>query len=281
MSRYSLSYGTEFLIYLDGSTTSNNGDDSDSKWYLVNLEGWDGSPPVRNGMMPKSLVSGGAYLPQFYDPRPVTMTIQCIAGNGVNAEIAKATFRNLHAYGLNHNIMFKQEEVFDGDSVTIFQSGLVGGEMKIDPPNGTGAFVISFPMIFANPGKYQTIVTGGSPPPFSPGSSPSEGTPPEGYTWDDIANAGTAWSYPTVTLTGAGTVDIANITYGGRVKTTGSLPSGTVIDFLNRTIIGPDGTNYYYLIHSTTVWWAFPPSSTSVVQMGEAAMEMTVFDSYI
>lgn len=279
MTVYTLSHGTDLDISLNGSTDHNVGDASNAKWYLTNLEGWDGTPPVRNGMMSKSLVSGGAYLPQFYEPRPVTLTIQCLAGNGINAEVAKAVFRNLHAYALNSDIKFQQIEVFDGDTTAIFQYGRAGGEMKIDPPNGTGAFQLTFPIIFSNPGKYQVIVGGGGG--GAPGFSPAGGSPPSGYTWDDVANAGTAWSYPVVTLTGAGAVDIANITFGGRVKTSGSLPSGTVIDFLSRTIIGPDGTNYYNLIHSSTVWWALPPSSTSVVQMGEADMEIAFFDSYI
>lgn len=79
-----------------------------------------------------------------------------------------------------------------------------------------------------------------------------------------IANAGTFPTWPTITFNaGATNPKIENLTTNEYLLITGSVPSGTVVDFANRTIMS-GGTSLYDQLSGLSTWWDLEPGNNSI-----------------
>ena len=92
-----------------------------------------------------------------------------------------------------------------------------------------------------------------------------------------VSNGGTAVAEFEALLTSAGTV---SLTVDGMTLSTGSLPSGSVIRSIDRTIVDGSGTDIYSLIVPGSQWPGFPPGTVAAAQAGSAGLSLSVFDTY-
>jgi len=266
-------------------TLSNNGvtiplgavDNNGIGWALLKVEGWDSAPTV-GGVAQRGGDHGGIPSPQYYGPRPITLTVSATAPSQALRDTARAML----------------QQAVDVDSLGLFvydepipKQALARRSGKIPETYPTLTSVdFSVLLIAPDPRKYGTqtrTVTasvtapslGIAAPLTAPITLPAQ--PPPGSA--TVENGGNFETRPVVTISGP--IDgpaLYNQTAGRVVSfSTLNLAASDVltVDFANRIA---DLNGALRVADLSSAWWTLPPGETQIVLQGAAAAgaQMTI-----
>jgi len=93
-----------------------------------------------------------------------------------------------------------------------------------------------------------------------------------------VTNPGNAAAEIIVTSQAVGSMSLE--AYGARLATSVSLPAGSVMDSLTRTIVNDIGENRYPFIQRNSQWLAAPPGDTPFANTGTAPVIVTIYPTY-
>jgi len=223
-------------------------------WECAPIEGW-ASAEIRTGKLTPTGRPGTSLLQSLYDGRPLRAFGVAQAPDQSTAWDVCDMLAAL--LGLNESgDLIAYEGVPKRLSVTT-----VGPPKISDPVNGLVLWDLD--LIAAFP--YKTALA----PVVAPIAAASSAS---------VTNGGTVAAYPVITVTSAGSVDLV---IGGRHFTTDTLPAGAVIDMWARTIVDSSGDSLTpWPKHSETEWLTLPPGTAPVDQLGSAAVDFTIHDTY-
>lgn len=234
-------------LLMDGSTA----DASGVVWTVEEVVGWD-SAPVRINDADRTGRHGG------YGPtRLCAARLLTVSGVADCPSLAAAFAARDRLHTISDGDLIVAEPV--PKSVEVMS----GGAPRASDPIEGGAcwFRFQIPLVAQDPFKRSTtarttVVAAGATV--------------------AVDNDGTAAADLIVTLTTSGTVVL---TSGGLTLTTGTLPSGAVIDTGASTVVSSGGVD---LFSSVLVprFPALPAGGGSVVQAGTAALSVQTFDTY-
>lgn len=225
------------LVIGVASITFNNNtpDGNGTLWYCTGIQGW-GGPETRTEVLQLPAQHGEKTVSNLYGPRLLTLT-------GVVKATSEANFWTAWHYlesqtnALRTPVVMTVTEASSVKRIEVIRSGALNIEFI-----GKGSFGFELNLRADDPFKYSNTLH----------TDADLGT---------INNAGTIISYPTFTLTGSGTptITVGSLTWWA----TDSLPSGTVIDMKNQTVL--DGvTSYYALRHPESEWVYLSPGNNTV-----------------
>lgn len=222
-------------------------DANGSLWYAIDMTGWD-APAVRSSSLPFPGRHGQVTVEGFYSARLIQIT-------GVCKCVSEAAFYTSMYFLMSEtNYLGRTPFVFSVEEditrqANVFRAGNVRTSYL-----GKNAFDFEVTLRADDPFKYSATLN----------SEAFVATIPE-----VIANAGTVRTYPVITLNGTGT---PVITVGALTWTaTASIPSGTVIDMSQHTVLN-GATDHFDKVDLTTEWVWLEPGNNTV----ECNVPMTV-----
>lgn len=266
-----LGFWTGSLTSPDGSVVIPLGgtDDNGIAWLLQHVDGWD-SPDVQGaGVIPKSGDHGGWAAPQYYAPRPITLTITASAASQALRDVARATL----------------QEVVDISDLGLFvynepvpKQALVRRSGRIPETYPTLADVtFTVGLIAPDPRKYAVgvkTVSGTAVPATQIGITIPTTVPftlvaqvPGGTV--GVNNAGNFETRPVVTISGPITSPALTLLGTGEVVSWTGLVlaagDNLVVDFGNRQAFLNDS---YRPADVFSAWWVLPKGSSTIQLSG-------------
>lgn len=241
-------------ILMDSVTPDSDG----VRWARNSLTGWD-SPPVRLFDDDRTGRHGGYGSSRLYAARQLTLNAIAYCPDMATAERVMDRIHSMPGPSesgelIVHSSAPKMLTVKMGD----------GGPRASWPIDISKPYVrVQIPLVAHDP--FKRAATGNTPVAIGAASS------------GVVDNAGTAAADLLVTLTSGGTVVL---TAGGLTLTTGSLPSGAVIDTGADTVRSSGGDDLSSLVVSPWRSPAVPSGGGSVTQAGTANLSVVTFDTY-
>ena len=239
------------------SFNSGTADGNGTQWLVTDMKGWD-SAGVRQSVLAPTSAHGQVITNQLFDSRAITIEGIAKATNEANFWTAYNEISTLLANCFNDVTMTVAE-----GSITKAVAVRLSGQIKKDFI-GVGAFKFSIPLLAADPFKYNNTATG-----------------PTVLSASQVAtNNGNFDAWPSFEVTTAGSLVLANTTYGAASLTFSVLPLGTIIDTRHRTVLA-SGTSYIGNMDATSSWFALIPGANTVTKTGTAVVELTYRDTWI
>lgn len=268
----SLAYASAGVTIPLGSTDSNG-----ITWLLLKADGLDGVPTVGQ-VIQRAGDHGGYPAPQFYGPRPITLTVQASAPTQALRDTARALM---------------QQAVPVSDLATLVFNEAIPKTMQV---RRSGRLIEAYPtlldviftvgLVAPDPRKYGTQTYApsagangqllGITPPLTPPILPPAQPPPGSIT---LTNHGNFETRPLITITGpisspalynqttGQTISFSTLTLGAADQLTVDLNARTA--YLNNSFRPAD---------LTSSWWVLSPGTNQIVLQGSAATgsQMTV-----
>lgn len=247
-------------------------DDYGVEWNLTNLDGWAGTPAVRNAGQERPQEHGEFDAPNYYGPRILTVDGSAIAPTREAALFAQDMLGSLTAWNPQSLSILRVTE--PGRPKRQCRVRLTA-PIKIDP---LGGYAFDFSMQFKapDPRRYADRIdfvalsapgaaTGGlTVPVTAPVTVAGVSGPRSAYT---LTNAGTASTRPLVTFLGP-LVDpqIAHVGSGRSLSLSITLTSddALVADFGRRTISLNGSAGRTGALTASAAWWELTPGSNDV-----------------
>lgn len=228
-------------------------------WYLDVLEGWD-SPDRRLTLLQPTDAHGEVAVSDYYGSRTITVGGLCKATSVDAMWAAWYALDNLFANTLTTVTL----SVVEGSTTRSCEVKLSSVMKKV--LIGHAQFTFTIPLIAPSPFK---SVSAGPAVPIGASTV--------------INNAGNVQAWPIFTTTSEGSVELTNTDYGSvEFASRGVLPSGTVIDMGERTIIGPGDVDYAWKVsQSSGLWFPLLPGDNTLSSTGTASVEITFNYNYI
>lgn len=278
-------------------------DSNGTAWLWQQIKGWD-SPPVQGtGVIARAGDHGGWPSPQWYAPRPLTLTCTASARTQALRDVARAQLQQAVPVGSAGELAVLRYDEPVPKQCLVRRSGQV---TETYPTLADVTFTVG--MVAPDPRKYGTVqhqlligtapsgVGGGLVVPFTIPFTLNPAAPPGEAV---CVNAGTFGSPPVAVITGPVTgPTLANLTTGQTVSWSGvTLSAGQTmtVDFLNRQAwVGapnppglpgsPTGGGAYAPAALFSSWWTLGPGN-NVVQFGGffgtgASCLMTFYDAW-
>lgn len=247
-------------------------------WSLLKVDGWDGAPTV-GSVAQRGGDHGGIPSPQFFGPRPITLTVSASAPSQAARDVARAMMQQ--AVDVNALGLF----VYQGEPVPKQSAVRRSGVLKESYPT-LNTVDFSVLLIAPDPRKYGTqtkVITssangqtlGITTPLTPPITLPAQ--PPAGSA--SVENDGNFETRPQVTITGPITGPaIYNQTSGQSVSFSSLVLGGgdvLTVDFQNRIAYLNGAARFADL---ASAWFTLLPGVTQLVLQGAAAAgsQMTI-----
>lgn len=230
------------IVHINSIDLNNNTADSNgSLWYVESLDGWD-SPSIRSSTLEPPSKHGVITSEGLYGPRNITVAGICKATSKNNFYVSDYYLQSQTNYTsrLTTFVFSVEEDVHRRCQV------LRAGPCRTRP-RGQNTFEFQVTLRADDPFKYSVTE-------HSEGLVASVG--------ETLANAGTARSYPVITLTASGTPTITVGSYEWRA--TDSLASGVVIDMKKQTVKTSGGVTQFDKFDLTSEWLFLEPGNNTV-----------------
>jgi hypothetical protein len=271
------------VLYRPGSTTTRTTyasldgwsatatDDQGTEWWLSTVEGWAGTPSVRQSGVDRPQDHGGFDGPSFYGSRIITL-----AGSAISLDQSTALLaRDIVASVCSDPSQLYTLKLTEPGRPTRRASVRLNAETKVSPVN-EASFDWQLQLKSPDPRRYddtETVVTL-SPPTGAIGGltvpvtvSFSISTTGLSTSSATATNAGTIATRPVVTLNGP-LVDpqIANLTAMRTLSFTLTIASGDylVVDFDRRTALLNGTASRSSALTSTAAWWELAPGGNDL-----------------
>lgn len=225
-------------------------DANGATWYVTEIEGWWGVPVIQSIDNPTGH-PGGILGESKHTHRPVAV-------KGITKAPSESTFwASIDTLMEQTRFLLKPFHLTVHESIAKRLSVILAREQRVAFV-GKNAFEWEIELVGLWPYKESVTAT-------SVALSTSM----------TITNGGQGPAHPTVTLTtGQSGLVMTNSTTGQTVELVGTIPTGTVIDFRKRTIIGPSGEDLYSLVKpGADNWWNLNPGSNAVSINGTGTLE--------
>lgn len=231
--------------------------DSDGcRWTIAKLPGWDGGEINSQTVAPTGQ-HGRAVAAQFADGRVIVPRGRVFAPSQAAAWAAyNRIVSSMPGLGGEGDVVAYEE------SSARFLRCRMQSPPKIDAPAG-GNFEFELTLI----AEY----------PFKRALTPVEVTIAAG-TSETFTAAGNFAAEITVTSLEIGSMSLD--AYGARLATSVSLPAGSVMDSLDRTIVNDIGENRYQFIQRNSQWLAVQPGSNTFANTGTADVVLSYYPTY-
>lgn len=229
-------------------------DTDGSRWWVETIDGWD-SPDDSLDTMTPSGRHGEVLASHLYRGRSLVLAGACIATSEANM-------------WKSHNKLAALVGLTSASTLSVYETVTKSVDViRAGKPN----LLVKSPTAF----RWQLSLRALNP--FKRGASHSQTIAASGSA--TITYGGTAQGFPTATLTGSGTVDLANSTTSTRVQCS-SLASGAVIDNYARTVYAGT-TNQFSTVAPGVAWITLLPGSNSVTNSGTAGLSLSWNDLYL
>lgn len=229
-----------------------------SQWLVTGIEGWD-SPGLRQSSQPATSRHGQVLTESLLDTRSVTL-------KGIVKAVTAASMWTSYAFlsGLTNNLVVPRTLKVYEDDATKQAFYIRGGSPRMELIGGS-SFEFEIPLVFMDPLKYAV-------------------TPKVGTLGATLTNTGNFTTQPTLTVTSGGTLAVTNTTESASATFTSGgnvLPTGTVVDFLNRSVKSAIGASLYTLLDISSVFWSLQPGANVITKSGTASVSYTFQDAWI
>lgn len=272
-------YWTGSLTYGANQITFGAQDANGTSWALLGVQGMD-SAPADGQVVSAPGDHGGYATPQWYGPRPITLTVMAVASSQALRDVARAQMQA--AVPISDLALFVYDEPVP-KTLQVRRSG--DGAKEVSKTLNTVKFSVL--LIAPDPRKYGASFTGtvnansqmlGIAPPLTPPITLPAQPPPGALT---ITNGGNFETRPTITIMGPITAPAAyNQTTGESISFSNlALSAGDtlVLDLLGR-FATLDGSQVPADFWSS--WWVLDPGTSQVVLQGSNSGGATMTISY-
>jgi hypothetical protein len=227
-----------------GDLSLNTGipDAQGSLWYATEFEGWAG-PSLRQTTVDPTARHGTLLAENLLGSRAITLSGICKAQN------ADAMWDSYNYLLALTNNLYEEQRLTVYERVPKFVKVVQGDAPEVQIGLGSH-FPFTLTLLANDPLKYAVEE-----------SSVTIGSGGTGI----VTNEGTFPATPRI-VTG-GSVSLTNTTTGGRLYTSQNLPSGTVLDFEDRSVTSENVSNYNRLAPGST-WWALARGINRVRNQG-------------
>lgn len=250
-------------------------DANGTNWVLISTQGLDGAP-TSGGVVQRAGDHGGYAPPQYYAPRPITLTVQATAPSQALRDTARASMGA--AVPVSDLATLRIDEPIP-KQLLVRRSGPL---TETYPTLVDAVFTVG--LIAPDPRKYsaqlhslsatQASAAAGLAPPLTPPFTLPAGAPPMAVA---CTNAGSFETRPVVSITGPITSPaIVNQTTGQQVSFTALMLAATdvlAVDFLNQQALL---NGVFRTADLASSWWVMQPGTTTVQVTGTGGTGSTM-----
>jgi len=235
-------------------------DGTGTRWWITDYEGWE-SPELRQSILDLTGVDGVAIGESNFAGRPMTFQGAAMATSEANFWIAYNRLINTTAWLRPTGVL----KFYEGSDVKRLY---VARNARPQIKHVGSHMTFQVHMIAPDPIKLADTATTAT------------------YNGSITAtNAGAFRTFPVVTMTSTGTPTFTNTDAGLSGLTlgfTGSLPSGTVIDFLDKTVRSPGDVNEESKLDvAADEWWYLNPGANDLTRGGSGNASISYRSAWV